>query len=63
MYKNTLYVPGSRELIAQLVTDYEAALNSESPRRLIATGGRDRKTKIIETELFNQIKRYVQQGN
>ena len=35
MYKNTLDVPGSRELIAQLVTDYEAALDSESPRRFL----------------------------
>jgi len=37
--------------------------NSESPRRLVATGGRQRKTKINEPELFNQIQRYVQQGN
>jgi len=37
--------------------------NSESPRRLIASGGRARKTKIVEPELFNQIERYVQQRN
>ena len=35
MYKNLLDVPGSRELIATLVADYEAAMESESPRRFL----------------------------
>lgn len=35
MYKNTLDVPGSRELIATLVADYEAAMESESARSFL----------------------------
>lgn len=35
MTKGTLDLPGSRELIAQLVTDYEAAMESESARQFL----------------------------
>ena len=60
------YVSGIHNLFnlyANAVDYWTIFDNSESPRRLIATGGRSRKTKVIETELFNQIKNYVQQGN
>jgi predicted ABC-type ATPase len=60
------YVSGIHNLFnlyANAVDYWTIFDNSESPRRLIATGGRSRKTKVIETELFNQIKKYVQQGN
>ena len=50
-------------LYANAVDYWTVFDNSESPRRLIASGGRARKTKIVEPELFNQIERYVQQGN
>ena len=35
MTKGTLDLPGSRELIATLVADYEAAMESESARRFL----------------------------
>ena len=60
------YVSGIHNLFnlyANAVDYWTIFDNSESPRRLIATGGRKRKTKVVETELFNQIQRYVQQGN
>lgn len=50
-------------LYANAVDYWTVFDNSESPRRLIASGGRARKTKIVEPELFNQIERYVQQRN
>lgn len=42
------------------VVDYWAIFdNSETPRRIVATGGRKSKTEITEHELFTKIKDYV----
>lgn len=49
-------------LYANAVDYWTVFDNSESPRRLVASGGRARKTKVVDPELFHQIERYVQQG-
>jgi len=50
-------------LYANVVDYWTIFDNSESPRRLVASGGRARETKIVEPEIFNQIQSYVQQRN